>query len=117
MNILQPLRRFPLTVRILAVGQFVFALIIVAITGHGLATLDYAPYERAFFAPLAEQVAADELTAADRATVAEIVRLFPAEVNGAFQLSKHADKTALAVAVCMLILPLAMLLRAPDKQQ
>jgi hypothetical protein len=112
---MQYLGRLPLSVRILAIGQFAFALAIIAITGHGLATLDYAPYEAAFFTPLAEQFAAGTLMDADKATVAEIVRRFPVEVNGALQLSRHADKTALAVAVCMLILPLAMLLRGPGK--
>jgi hypothetical protein len=112
---MQYLGKLPLSVRILAIGQLAFALAIIAITGHGLATLDYAPYETAFFAPIAEQVAAGTLTDADRSTVFEIVRRFPVEVNGALQLSRHADKTALAVGVCMLILPLAMLLRGPGK--
>ncbi|MDH3712356.1 MAG: hypothetical protein OET44_00745 [Gammaproteobacteria bacterium] len=112
---MQHLNRLPLTVRILAIGQFAFALAIVAITGHGLATLDYAPYETAFFTPIAEQIAAGTLTDAEKSTVEEIIRRFPVEVNHALQLSRHADKTALAAGVCMLILPLAMLFRAPGK--
>ena len=112
---MQQLRRLPLSVRILAIGQFAFALAIIAITGHGLATLNYAPYETAFFAPIAEQIAAGRLTDADKSTAVEIVRRFPVEVNGALQLSRHADKTVLAVAVCMLILPLVVLFRTRGK--
>ena len=109
------LKRIPLTVRVLALGQFLFAVAVIAITGHGLLTLDYAPYEPAFFSPLAAQVEASSLPDADKATVVEIVQRFPVEVNGAFQLSRHADKTALAVAVCMLILPIAMVMRPPGR--
>ena len=115
MKSLQHLKRIPLSVRILAIGQFAFALVVIAITGHGLATLNYAPYEQAFFSPIADQIATGTLAETDKATAVEIVKRFPVEVNGALQLSRHADKTALAVAVCMLILPLAMLLRVPDK--
>lgn len=115
MNVIQRLRRIPLTIRLLAAAQLAFALAIVTITGQGLATLNYAPYETAFFSPLAERVADGTLTQADRARVAEIVRSFPVEVNGALQLSRHADKTALAVGICSLILPIAMFIRVPQK--
>ncbi|MDH3451697.1 MAG: DUF3303 domain-containing protein, partial [Gammaproteobacteria bacterium] len=112
---MQHLKRLPLTVLILTVGQFAFALVIIAITGHGVATLNYAPYEKGFFTPLAEQVNSGTLDEAGKTTVAEIVKNFPVEVNGALQLSKHADKTALAVAVCMLFLPIAILVRTPRR--
>ena len=115
MKSLQFLNQLPLIVRILVLGQLAFALAIILITGHGLATLDYAPYAPAFFVPLAEQVESDSLSPADRSRVVEIVRAFPVEVNGALQLSRHADRTALAVGVCMLFLPLIILLRKPGK--
>ena len=108
---MQHLKQIPLTVLILTAGQLVFAVAIIAITSHGLATLDYTPYESAFFAPLAERLEAGTLAGPEKSTVVEIVRSFPAEVNRAFQLSRHADKTALAVALCMLALPVAIVIR------
>lgn len=110
------LKQLSPTVLILTVGQLIFALAIIAITGHGLATLDYAPYEPAFFSPLAKQLESGTLAASDESTVAEIVRSFPIEVNRALQLSRHADKTALAIALCMLALPVAIVLRPPRRK-
>lgn len=112
---MQRLKQIPFSVLVLAIGQLAFALAVIVITGHGLLTLDYAPYEPAFFSPLAQQVAGSTLAEPDRATVVEIVRRFPIEVNGAFALSRHADKTALAVSVCMLILPIAIFMRPPRR--
>ncbi len=103
-------RRIPVMVRVVTIGQSLFALAVMAIVSAGIARTDYAPYQPAFFSALAGAVEQGTLSAEQRRTVIEVIDQFPREVNGALQLSRQADHTTLAVAACMLLLPLVLLL-------